>query len=262
MPRFAANLSTMFTELPFPERFAAAATAGFAAVELQDACHHPPQQVAAARRAAGLELVLANAPGGDDGNGLAALHGREAAFEASMDAALAWAEIAGTPRLHVMAGLRPAGASREACEAVLTANLRRAAAPAAQRGIALPVEAINGRDLPGYVVDSQRRARRVVEAVGRDNVLIQFDVYHCQVAEGDPARRFEDLVAAIGHVQISGRPGRHEPGSGEIAWPWLFDAIDRAGYRGWVGAEYHPAGTTWEGLGWFQPYKASQGRQA
>ena len=117
MPRFAANLSTMFTELPFPERFAAAAAAGFAAVELQDACHHPPQQVAAARRAAGLELVLANAPGGGDGNGngLAALPGREAAFEASMDAALAWAEIAGTPRLHVMAGLRPAGRPARRC---------------------------------------------------------------------------------------------------------------------------------------------------
>ena len=220
----------------------------------------------AIHRAAGLELVLANAPGGEDGNGLAALPGREGAFEAAMETALAWAAAAGAPRLHVMAGLRPAGASREACEAVLIANLRRAAPAAARHGVTLLVEAINGRDLPGYVVDRQQRARRVVEAVGRDNVAIQFDFYHCRVMGDDLARRFGELLGLIGHVQVSDHPGRHEPGSGEIAWAALFDAIDRAGYKGWVGAEYRPAGTTWEGLGWFQPYKAnqgaSQGRQA
>lgn len=262
MPRFAANLSTMFTELPFPERFAAAAAAGFAAVELQEACDRPAREVAVALRAAGLDLVLANAPGGADGNGLAALPGRESEFEDVMAKALAWAAAAGAPRLHVMAGLQPADRSRGACEATLTANLRRAAPAAAAHGVALLVEAINSRDLPGYVLRRQRQARRVVEAVGRDNVSIQFDFYHCQVMEGDLARRFGALLPLIGHVQISDNPGRHEPGSGEIAWPRLFDAIDRAGYRGWVGAEYHPAGTTWEGLGWFQPYRASQGRQA
>ncbi|MBN33805.1 MAG: hydroxypyruvate isomerase [Rhodospirillaceae bacterium] len=255
MPRFAANLSTMFGELPFLDRFAAAAAAGFKAVEVQEPYEHPADQVKAALDAAGPEMVLTNVPGGNAAagdSGLAALPGRERDFAVTMETALAYAAVTGSPRLHVMSGNLPSGASINDCEEVLVSNLRMCARQAAAQGVMLLIEPINTQDSPGYIMSRQSQARRIVEAVAEDNVRIQFDFYHCQIMEGNLVRHFTEQLPLIGHIQISDNPGRHEPGTGEINYPFIFDAIDASGYDGWVGAEYRPKGETVEGLGWFE----------
>ena len=255
MPRFAASLSMMFGELPLPERFAAAAAAGFRGVEIQAPYDHDPALLRTLADEAGLEVVLINLPAGDaeaGERGLAGLPGRQGAFEAAVERGLAWARALGCPRVHAMAGVRPDSATVNDCELVLIDNLRRACAGAPD--ITFLVEPINQRDMPGYLVNRQSQARRIVEAVGADNCRIQFDFYHCQNVEGDLARHFEAQLPLIGHVQIADNPGRHEPGSGEIGWPFLFGLIDAAGWEGWVGCEYKPAGETLAGLGWARDY--------
>ena len=254
MPRFAANLSTMFTEVPLRGRFALAADAGFEAVEIQEPYGLPAATVARALKECDLDLVLVNAPGGEAG--LAGIPGAEREFSDCLKVALDYAAVTDTGLVHILSGTLPPATAPEACEDVLVNNLRYASDVAASLGIALLIEPINDHDVPGYILTRQNQARRVIEAVDRANVRIQFDFYHCQVSEGDLSRHFTEQLPLIGHVQISDNPGRHEPGTGEINHDWIFDLIDRSGYTGWVGAEYTPAGTTQEGLGWFAPWRS------
>ena len=254
MPRFAANLSTMFTEVPLRERFALAADAGFEAVEIQEPYDLPAETVAGALKESALDLVLVNAPGGEAG--LAGIPGAESEFGDCLKVALDYAAVTGTGLVHVLSGILPSATALEACEEVLVNNLRQASVEASILGITLLIEPINERDVPGYILTRQNQARRVVEAVDQENVRIQFDFYHCQVSEGDLSRHFTEQLPLIGHVQISDNPGRHEPGTGEISHDWIFGLIDRSGYRGWVGAEYTPAGITQEGLGWYAPWRS------
>ena len=251
MPRFAASLSMMFGEMAMAERFAAAAGAGFRGVEIQAPYEHDGAVLRALADGAGLEVVLINLPAGNAAageRGLAGLPGRERDFEVALDQGLAMARTLGCSRVHAMAGVRPQGATVNDCELVMVDNLRRACSMAPD--ITFLVEPINPRDMPGYLVTRQSQVRRIVEAVGAANCRIQFDFYHCQNAEGDLARHFEAQRPLIGHIQIADNPGRHEPGTGEIGWPFLFDLIDASGWDGWVGCEYKPAGDTLAGLGW------------
>ena len=260
MPRFAANLSCLFTELPFLDRFAAAAAAGFEAVEFQFPYDFPAAEIADRLERCGLDPVLFNLPPGDMAKGergLAALPGREAAFDASLELALDYARAIGCMRLHVMAGAVPA-----AQESTYVAALRRAADRAAAERITLLIEPLNGRDNPGYLLRSTAQAVAVLDCVARENVKLQLDFYHCQISEGDLARHAEELFGRYAHVQVANVPGRHEPDRGEINYPYLFDLLDRLGYDGWVGCEYRPAGETRAGLGWARPWGISPGPAA
>jgi hydroxypyruvate isomerase len=253
MPRFAANITMMFTELPFLDRFAAAGAAGFDAVEFLFPYDHPAADIRARLDDAGLSPVLFNAAPGDWGageKGLAAMPGREAR-------ALDYAGTLGCPRLHVMAGIAPEGVPRDTLVGTYAANLAWAAERCAAQGVLPVIEPINHRDMPSYVLNTTAQAAAIIGAVGAGRLGLQFDLYHTQITEGDVTRRFEDLLPLIAHVQVADTPGRHEPGTGEVNWPFVFDRIDAIGYRGWVGCEYRPAGATEEGLGWFAPYRAS-----
>lgn len=256
MPKFCANLSFLFTEAPFPERFARAAAAGFRGVEYLFPYEHPPQALAGWLEAAGVEQVLFNLPAGDwaaGERGIACLPGREAEFRAGVEQALAYAEALGCRRLHCLAGLRPAGADEAAVRATYVANLRHAADRLAGIGAQLLIEPINSRvDMPGYWLDTPAKAFELREEIGRPNVAVQYDIYHAQVMAGDLARTIEANLGRIGHFQVADNPGRHEPGSGEINYPYLFDLLDRLGYDGWVGCEYKPKAGTEAGLGWFR----------
>ena len=258
MPRFAANLSFLFCELPFLDRFAAAAEAGFRAVEFAFPYEHSPAQIAHSLAAANLENILFNMPPGDWASGergLACLPGREAEFRRGVDTALEYARALKTPRLHAMAGCVPMNAPRDAYEKTYLANLRYAAEALAPAGIDLMVEAINTRDFPGYFLNTQAHAATVCEAVGLPNVRMQMDCYHVQIVEGDVSTKLRRYAARCGHVQIAGVPGRNEPDAGEVNYPYLFQLLDEIGYAGWIGCEYRPAGNTTEGLGWFQPWR-------
>ena len=247
MPRFAANLTTMFTERPFLDRFAAAAAAGFGAVEFLFPYDHPADAVAERLERAGLQCVLFNFPPGDwaaGERGLAALPGRADAFRRSVDRALEYARALGAPRLHAMAGV--GGGDR----GLYVTNLRHAADALAAEGRALLIEPINPRDMPGYHLADWEQARAVQDAVDRPNLRLQADLYHLQIIRGDLTRLIERDIARIGHVQVAGVPDRHEPDEGEVAYPHLFALLDRLGYDGWVGCEYRPRGRTEDGLGW------------
>ncbi|CAN7420027.1 hydroxypyruvate isomerase family protein [Pseudoduganella sp. LjRoot289] len=253
MPQFAANLTMMFNEVPFPERFAAAARAGFSAVEFLFPYDYPPQQVAGWLRENGLAVVLFNLPPGDwavGERGLASLPGREAEFRAGVERGLAYALELGVPRVHMMAGLPPAGADPQQLHAIYLDNLRHAAGVFAEHGIDVLIEPINGRDMPGYFLQSQAQAHALREASGAPNVKVQMDFYHAQIVEGDLASTFKKYAGAIGHVQIASVPERHEPDDGEVNYPYLFRLLDELGYTGWVGCEYRPRGRTEDGLGW------------
>lgn len=263
MPRFAANLSMMYQEHAFLDRFAAAAADGFRAVEYLFPYEFPAAAITARLRAAGLEQTLFNLPPGDwaaGERGIAALPGREAEFDAGVERALAYACATGCKRLHAMAGLVPSGAdaaAKEAMRAAYVANLARAAARLAPAGITLLIEPINPRDMPGYFLNRQTDAHAIVAETGAANLAVQMDFYHCQIVEGDLAKTFERYVGRIGHVQIAGVPARHEPDEGEVNYPFLFDLLDRLGYAGRVGCEYRPRGATSAGLGWFARWKES-----
>jgi hydroxypyruvate isomerase len=257
MPRFAANISTMFTDRPFAERIQAAADAGFKAVECQFPYEVEAGELEARLDRAGLDLVLLNAPPGDFAageRGLAGLPGREAEFRAALDRALEYASRLGCPRIHVMAGMRPEGVAREVCLDVYRANLRLAADACGRAGKVAVIEPINSRDMPGYLLNTPAEATAIIEELGADSLRLQFDFYHVQIMTGDLARRFERHLPLIGHVQIAGVPERHEPDTGEINYPYLFDLMDRLGYAGWVGCEYFPAASAEEGLGWAYRY--------
>lgn len=253
MPKFAANLSMMFNEVPFPRRFEAAAKAGFEAVEFLFPYEHPAQDVAQWLHRNRLTNVLFNMPPGDwaaGERGMAALPGREAEFREGVERALEYATAMGTPRLHAMAGLMPSGAPRDRYRQTYIANLRHAAREAAKRGITVLIEPINPRDMPGYFLNTQAEAHAICAEVDEPNLKVQMDFYHAQIVEGDLAVTFRKYVDNIGHVQIAGVPDRHEPDDGEVNYGYLFGLLDELGYDGWVGCEYRPRGRTEDGLGW------------
>ena len=258
MPRFAANISMMFNELPFLDRFAAARAAGFTAVELLFPYEHPAAELATRLRDSGLEQVLFNAPPGDwaaGERGTASLPGRQQEFRDGILRALDYAGTLGCPRLHVMAGMTPAGVAPGTLNGLYAVNLAWAAERAMAQGVTCVIEPINQRDMPGYALTGTANAVAVIEAVGRDRLGLQFDLYHTQITEGDLVPRARALLPWIKHMQVADTPGRHEPGTGEVNWPFVFAQIDEMGFDGWIGCEYRPAGDTLAGLGWFAPYK-------
>jgi hydroxypyruvate isomerase len=262
MPRFSINVSFMLQEHAFLDRFAAAADLGFAAVDIQFPYDHPPEAVARRARAAGVEVVLINLPAGDLAAGeigIAALPGREAAFRAGIEQALAYCRALGSRRVNVLAGRLPDGVSPATCRAVLTGNLRLAAEAFAREDVTVMVEPVNGVDAPGFLVQTAEDALDVIDRAGGANLALQFDLYHHQVMQGDPIPALERHLTRIAHVQFADAPGRHEPGTGEIDFARAFAAVDDLGYSGWVGAEYRPTGTTAESLGWFAPWRAAGG---
>ncbi|MBN9341921.1 MAG: hydroxypyruvate isomerase [Comamonadaceae bacterium] len=253
MPRFSANLSMLFTEVPFLDRFARAAQAGFEAVEFMFPYAHSPQEIKAQLDATGLKAVLHNLPAGDwDGGerGIACDPARVAEFRAGVAQGVAYATALGVPQLNCLAGKAPAGADDALLRRTLVENLRFAAAALQHAGLRLLVEPINRYDMPGFYLQRTAQALSVLDEVGAPNAFVQYDVYHAQRTEGELAATLERHLARIGHIQIADNPGRHEPGTGEINYPFLFQHLDRIGYQGWVGAEYRPAAATEAGLGW------------
>lgn len=255
MPAFAANLTMMFTEVPFLDRFAQARAAGFRGVEYLFPYEFEAAELAGRLKREGLTQVLHNLPAGDwaaGERGIACHPGREHAFRAGVETALRYANALGCRQLNCLAGIAPAGVERERAEAVLVDNLRYAAAALAAEGIRLLIEPINTRDIPGFFLNRTAQALDLIDKVGSDNLFVQYDIYHMQIMEGDLARTIEANLPRIAHVQLADNPGRHEPGTGEINYPFLFEHLDRIGYKGWVGCEYKPLGATDAGLGWLK----------
>lgn len=254
MPRLCANLKWLFTELPFLERFDAAARAGFTAVEYASPYEFTAADLRSRLNACGLKQVLFNTPAGDPavggGSGLACVPGQQDKFREGVQRALEYAGALDCALVHVMAGIQPTDTSYETAAAVYAANLFWAAEAAAGLGVKLVLESINQRDVPGFFLRTQEQGASVIEAMGRDRVGLQFDIYHCQVAQGDITRRMEKLMPVIAHMQLADAPGRNEPGTGEIAWDYVFRRIDELNYRGWIGCEYRPLGETALGLNW------------
>jgi hydroxypyruvate isomerase len=256
MPKFAANLTLMFTERDFLDRFDAAADAGFAAVEFMFPYDHAPEAIAERLTRNDLTLALFNLPPGDwaaGERGFAALPGRLDDVKASVDKALDYARATGVKRLHMMAGLADANAP----EAQVA--YRRAVEYAAERlgeaGVDVVLEPINGRNMPGYFMNSFKAAAALIEDLGRPNVKLLFDIYHRQILHGDVTVALRELLPLIGHVQVASVPSRNEPDGEELNYVYLFAQLDRLGYAGFVGCEYNPRGPTLEGLGWFERYK-------
>jgi hydroxypyruvate isomerase len=254
MPRLAANLSMMFNEHEFLDRFAAARKCGFEAVEFLFPYAFPPKEIAARLAGTGLQQVLFNVAQGDwdkGDRGIGAVAGREAEFREAIAVALDYADILDCPRLHVMAGLVERGASLE----VFAANLAWAAPIAKQAGVQLMLEPLNPIDFPGYLNGNVETALKVIAATSSDNIFLQYDAYHLQMTQGRLLQTFRDHQAIIRHVQIAGVPGRNEPDSSqEINFPTLFALLDALGYSGWVSGEYRPRGKTADGLGWAAPW--------
>jgi hydroxypyruvate isomerase len=267
MPRFAANLSMLYPEHDFLDRFAAAAHDGFEAVEYL--FPYAYEAAALARRLAdsGLRQVLFNAPPGDwdaGERGLACLPGREAEFREGVLRALAYADALACPRVHVMAGVAPADVDRAALRATFLANVAWAATQAAAHGVDVLLEPINRRDIPGFFVNRQDDAHAIVLEVGAPNLKVQMDLYHLQVVEGDIATKLRRYLPTgrVGHLQVAGVPARQEPDIGEINYPWLFDLVDEIGFDGWIGCEYRPRADTSAGLGWLREYRRSKASDA
>ena len=261
MPRFAANLTMMYNEVPFLDRFAAAAQDGFDAVEYLFPYDYTPAEIAARLRNHGLTQALFNLPPGDwaaGERGMACHPGREAEFAAALERALPYIEATGCQRVHAMAGLVPVGMAAGACHATYVNNLLDAAERLAPLGVSLLIEPINSRDMPRYFLSLQQQAHDVLAEVGAPNLKVQMDFYHCQIMEGDLSKRLQHHIAGVGHVQIAGVPDRHEPDVGEINYPHLFDLLDTLGFEGFVGCEYRPKAGTSDGLGWLHTYRASR----
>ena len=261
MPNFAANLSMMFTEVPFLDRFKAAADVGFRAVEFLFPYDHAPNEIAVRLQQNGLTQALFNlAPGnwenGERGMGI--LPGREEEFAASVEKGIDYAKALNCAQVHCMAGIAPAGVARDRLNDTFIANLRFAAARLAKENIRALIEPINYYDIPGYFLNTQAQARDIIEKVGSDNLFLQQDLYHCQIMEGNLAQKIKDYRDIACHYQIAGTPGRHEPDIGEVNYPFLFDLIDELGYKGYIGCEYRPNGETRAGLGWATRYGISK----
>lgn len=255
MPAFAANLSMMFNEWPFLDRFDAAADAGFRAVEYLFPYEHPPEAIAERLARNGLTQALFNAPPGDFSageRGLAALAGRFEEFDAGLSRALVYVEATGVKRVHVMAGI--ADSADEQAGVRYRHALRHAAERFGPLGIDLVIEPLNPRDMPGYFLNDFASAERLIGALGLPNLKLQFDIYHCQILHGDVTTRLRALLPIIGHVQIASVPSRNEPDGEELNFPYLMEELDRLDYLGFVGCEYNPRGKTLDGLGWFKPF--------
>ena len=263
MPKLAANLSTLFVELPFLERFAAAARAGFCAVEYQYPYEWRAEDIGAAARDARVEVVLHNMPPGDPQRGergTTCLPGRESRFREDLERAIEYARTARCASLHLMAGVVPPGAERAGFHAAYVANLRYAARQLAGAGMRLLIEPLSERTVANCFLRSSAQAAQVLDEVAADNALIQYDLFHMQLMEGNLAVTLERLLPRIGHIQLADAPGRNEPGTGEINFDFILRHIDRIGYSGWIGCEYNPLGDTLEGLKWAQPYLRGSGK--
>ncbi len=257
MPRFAANLSTLFRSSSWPERMRAVRALGFEAAEILFPYDASAESLRDALDTAGLALVLINTPAGDwqaGERGLAALPGRETDFAQTFRQALDYAIALEVPMIHVMAGVLPADSTRPACEAVFIDNLRAAAQEAADSGVQLLLEPLNAHDVPGYLHAEAAHTVRLIERIGRDNVRLQFDLFHQHFAGDSLEASLRAHHALIGHVQFSSVPGRHEPQYGEVDVNALFELLDALGYRGWVGCEYSPKTTLEDGLSWGRRY--------
>ena len=257
MPRLAANLSMMFNEVPFLERFSAARKAGFEGVEFLFPYEFSAAELRSRMVGEGLTQVLFNMPPGDWAHGergLAALPGRQSEFKEGVKRALDYAATLECRRVHCMAGIVPAGVSPVTAAATYAANLSWAAEQARPAGVKLMIEPINHRDMPGYFLNTEAQGAAIVEAIGKDRLGLQFDLYHVQITEGDITKRMEQFMPVIDHMQIADVPARNEPGTGEIGWEFVLRRIDELGYMGWVGCEYRPAGDTVAGLGWRQRF--------
>ena len=264
MPKFAANLSLLFNELPFLDRFEAAAAAGFNAVEFMFPYDFDPDDIRTRLIANRLHLALFNLPAGDwaaGERGIAIHSNLSGEFRESVALALKYATKLGCTQLHCLAGVAPIGGDIRTMRKTYVENLRYAASIFAQEGIKLLIEAINTRDVPGYFLDTTAKAADVIESVEAENLRLQYDVYHMQIMEGDLVPTIERLLPHIGHVQIADTPGRHEPGTGEINYPFVLGKLDALGYAGWVGCEYRPRAGTVEGLGWMAPWRDGGGKQ-
>jgi len=259
MPRFAANLSMLFTEVDFMDRFAAAAKAGFSGVEYLFPYDFPAEEIKAQLDANGLTQVLFNLPAGDwagGDRGIACDPERVEEFRAGVDKAIAYAKVLGNTQVNCLAGIAPKGADLGKLEATLIENLRYAAKKLEEAGIRLVMEMINTRDIPRFFLNNTSQALEIRDKVGSSNLFLQYDIYHMQIMEGDLARTMESNLAVINHVQLADNPGRNEPGTGEINYRFLFEHLDRIGYQGWIGCEYKPATTTEAGLGWMKAHNA------
>jgi len=255
MPKFAANLTMLFTELDFLDRFQAAAQAGFEAVEYLFPYAYDKRELAARLADHGLVQVLHNLPAGDwdaGERGIACHPGRAGEFHEGVDRAIDYAQALGCPQVNCLAGKVPEGVSLEQAHRTFVDNLRHAAQRLAGAGIRLLIEPINTYDIPGFFLSRSDQALAILDEVDSPNLKIQYDIYHAQRMEGELANTISRNLERIGHIQIADNPGRNEPGTGEIHYPWLLRHIDRAGYQGWIGCEYKPAGRTRDGLGWMR----------
>ena len=255
MPKFAANLSMLFTELPFLDRFEAASRAGFTAVEFLFPYAFSAADIKQRLDDNGLKLVLHNLPAGDwdaGERGIACHPDRVEEFRAGVAKAIAYATALGVGQVNCLAGKAPAGVSDEMLRSTLVSNLKYAAAELKGAGLRLLIEPINHFDIPGFYLNTTAQALAILDEVGADNAFVQYDIYHAQRMEGELAATMQKYLARIGHVQLADNPGRNEPGTGEINFPFLFAHLDRIGYTGWIGCEYKPATTTEAGLGWRQ----------
>ena len=257
MPKLAANLTMLFGEVAFLERFKAAADAGFDTVEYLFPYEHDRDVLRRQLRDHGLTQVLHNLPGGNwaaGERGIACLPDRVDEFRAGVDKAIAYATVLECERVNCLAGIPPPSVSAATAGDTLTRNVEFAASRLKSAGIKLMIEPINTRDIPGFFLNRTRQALDIIAATGSDNAFVQFDIYHMQIMEGHVASAIEKHLPSIGHMQLADVPGRHEPGTGEIDFAGLFDVIDRAGYTGWIGCEYIPLAGTVDGLRWAKPY--------
>ena len=257
MAKLAANLSMLFTELDFTERFNAAAKAGFKGVEYLFPYDYPADTIAALLKENDLEQVLFNLPSGDwaaGDRGIACDPTRIEEFREGVDKAIEYAKVLGNTQVNCLVGIVPEGITPEQAEAAVVSNLKFAAGKLKAAGIHLIIEAINSRDIPGFFLTSTRQALHIKELVGTDNLSLQYDIYHMQIMEGDLAATTATHLDVIRHIQLADNPGRHEPGTGEINYNFMFKHLERIGYEGWIGCEYKPASTTEAGLSWLKDY--------
>lgn len=258
MPKFAANLSMLFTEYAFLDRFEAAAKAGFDGVEYLFPYDFPAEEIKARLSEYHLQQVLFNLPAGDwdaGDRGIAVDPSRVQAFRDGVPKAIAYAKALGCTQVNCLAGIVPQGVSAQEAHRTFVDNLRFASQALEAEGIRLVIEAINTRDIPGFFLNTTEQGKAVIAEVGSTNLSLQYDIYHMQIMEGDLATTLTDNLVQIGHVQLADNPGRHEPGTGEINYPFVLSHLDSLGYEGWVGCEYKPKTTTLEGLNWLNQYR-------